>query len=501
VVAKHRRSEEEPSLASVGAPANAGGYGSEPTLHPSGLPMRNGNRSSNGYRRPADGATWAAALAGYSGEQNQDWQDWGPPPTLHPDHPSAPVPRIQFAAEHPSRPMSSPRTPVARPGHHRQVRPGWRDTTDYRRESGPFRPGPGSAGGRPQNGHSAGRDPLWSAGQVLSVADGQAAHIEQEARDYAAAMRVAAEHQAAEITQQANSRANAITQQAAVHADAITQQASTRADVITQQAADQAAAMARQAADQAADMAQQAADQAVAIREAAEREAAEMRARLDAMSGELSRLATYFAGSVAAPAGLATAPPLPALPDAEPVLPGTGAALPGTIPAMPDTRPARPDARPARPDARPARPDARPARPDTDNRPARPATPARTGTRPTRPDRPVTRPARPETSPRTRPAERTAPKTAPVDKKPGRQLRAMRIATFGTAALLSIAAIGAVTEIGLHGFNFFVFREGGQGETPGNFHDTNFLARQAAQAQHHDAAAPKGRHHKVAQGH
>jgi hypothetical protein len=74
----------------------------------------------------------------------------------------------------------------------------------------------------------------------------------------------------------------------------------------------------------------------------------------------------------------------------------------------------------------------------------------------------------------------------------------MRVATAGTAALLSIAAIGAVTYTAIHGFSFFVFRESGQGETPGNFLDTNFLARQAAAAHH--AAAPKGRHHKTSHG-
>lgn len=80
----------------------------------------------------------------------------------------------------------------------------------------------------------------------------------------------------------------------------------------------------------------------------------------------------------------------------------------------------------------------------------------------------------------------------------------MRIATAGTAALLSIAAIGAVTYTGIHGFSFFAFRESGQGETPGSFTDANFLAGQkecpgavvCPAAQHHDSA-PKGRHHKA----
>jgi hypothetical protein len=72
----------------------------------------------------------------------------------------------------------------------------------------------------------------------------------------------------------------------------------------------------------------------------------------------------------------------------------------------------------------------------------------------------------------------------------------MRVATAGTVALVSVAAIGAVTYTGVHGFKFFVFRESGQGETPGSFTDANFLARQAA-AQHHDSA-PAGAHHKAA---
>ena len=78
---------------------------------------------------------------------------------------------------------------------------------------------------------------------------------------------------------------------------------------------------------------------------------------------------------------------------------------------------------------------------------------------------------------------------------PGRQRRAMRIATAGTVALVSVAAIGAVAYTSIHGFRFFVFRESGQGETPGNFTDAKFLARQAAA--HHDDSVPKGRHAKA----
>jgi hypothetical protein len=71
----------------------------------------------------------------------------------------------------------------------------------------------------------------------------------------------------------------------------------------------------------------------------------------------------------------------------------------------------------------------------------------------------------------------------------------MRVATAGTAALLSFALIAGVTEIGLRGFPFFVFRDAGTGETRSTAPtDQQFLAREAAAAHH--TATPKGRHHK-----
>jgi hypothetical protein len=471
VVPKHRRSEIEPSLASVGAPVNTSEF-------------------------------WPEAVGYGSWQERQDWQDWGPPPALHPDHPSAPVPRVQFPADHPSAPvprvrlpadhppgpMSAPRTPGApdlaqrgpggsartwsgppqtpnagydngnrrlhavrngapaadhaatalptpenlgrqfprqpaadlagadwremtgfqrqpgpaprdAAGYQRQTGPGWQETTDYRRETGPFGPGPGPATGRFQNGRSPNRDSLWTAGQVLTLADGQAAQIAQEAQDYAAAIREAAEREAAAITQQATNRADAITQQA------------------------------------------------TAIREAAEREAAELRASLDSMSGQLGRVAAYVTESLAAPAMPATAPAIgPAMPATAPAMPGTAPDLPGARPALPRTRSAPPATRPARPGTRPAGP--------------------------------------------------VGPRTTPTKKpqKPGRQKQAMRITTAVTAALVSIAVISGAAEIGLHGFPFFVFRETGAGETgPAGGSDQQFLAKEAAAAK---AAAPKGRHHK-----
>ena len=70
----------------------------------------------------------------------------------------------------------------------------------------------------------------------------------------------------------------------------------------------------------------------------------------------------------------------------------------------------------------------------------------------------------------------------------------MRIATAATATLFSFAIITAAAEIGMHGFNFFVFRSSGTGETganPGT--DQQFLAHQAAAAKAAAAHTP-GKH-------
>jgi hypothetical protein len=545
VVPKHRRSEFEPSLASlasVGASAGAAdywpeavGYGQAAPAYPA-LDPRVGPGGDAYYYPGSDGNGGTAAEPAWDADPGvQPWEEWanlGPPPALHPDHPSAPVPRIQLPADHPSAPMSAVResgplelahrrpgesgrtAPPGGPGAGhgdggrrlrlvpndappqdypppgprvpenlgdrfprqqaaRVAAPGRPDAARYRREAGPAGPGPGPAPAprRFQDGNPNGPDALWAAGQVLTLADERAAQIAREAQDYAVAMRQGAEREAqdyaAAIRQGAQREATAIAQQAAIRADEIAQQAALRADEITQQASSQAAA----------------------IREAAEREAAELRARFESMSGELGRVAAYLTESLAVPVMPATAPvslaPRPALPERRPARPET--------PAHPDGRPARPDARPeaspARPDVRPARPDVRPARPDA--RPARPdARPARPDARPARPD---FTPARPAAKPR--PA---GPSTAPAKKaeQRPRQLRAMRIATYATASLLAFAVATGATEIGLHGFKFFTFREAGVGQTSGNETDQQFLAHEAA-ATHH-AAAPKGRHHKKA---
>jgi len=540
VVPKHRRSELEQSRASLWAPAST----AEDWPEAVGYGQFGGSAGPMGMPEPG----WAAPPQEPSWQELEEWQNWGPPPVMHPDHPSAPVPRVQLSDDYPSGPMPPPRgsgahdLPQRRPGesartwnaprqtpdagfgnggrrlyavpdnaaaglagpdwpepvnfqarqapprrevdrfqpqpgpsnrdslgYQRQTFPGWQESSDYWPESGQLEPGRGPATGQFWDDRSAARDSRSTAGQVLTLADGRAAQIAQEAQDYADAICDAAEREAAAITDQATGQAATV-----------------------REAAEREAATIREAAErEAAAVTQRATGQAATIREAAEREAAELRARLDSMTGELGRVAAYVTDTLTAPAMPATAP---ALPGATPV-------LPGTRPTPPDGRPANPGTRPAGPRTAPA---SQPHGPGT--RTAKPG--SAPGTRTAKPGTaPGTRTATPGTLPRTAPggpAKQTATPAKPGDTQ-GRQRRAFRIATAGTAALLSVAAVGAITATGIHGFKFFVFREAGQGETPGLFTDADFLARQAAEhhnaapkaAQHHNAA-PKGRHHKAA---
>jgi len=380
-VPKHRRSEIEPSRVSVRTPANrtefwpeAVGYGQAagafgpPGVHGGFGHQGNGYRGPAGYTDDAAEPGWQIAPEGQSWQDWEHWQDWGPPPELHPDHPSAPVPRVQFATDHPSGPMPASRTsgppgvprwwpdepartrnappPSPDAGHDNgnrwlyavpddasypdhaaprevslsQEQRGfrWQETTDYRRGGNPPGLDRGPAPGRFQDGAPPSRDSLWTAGQVLTLAESRAAQIAQQAQDYAAEIREAAQREAAAITQQATGHA----------------------------------ATTREAAER----------QAAEIREAAEREAGELRARLDSMTGELGRVAAYVAENLAAPPMPATAPALP------------GAAL-----APPGTRPARPATTPTKPDTGPAKPITKPTKPDTG--PARPAKPGTTATK------------------------------------------------------------------------------------------------------------------------
>jgi hypothetical protein len=360
VVAKHRRSEG-PSLAPAGARMNATEYWPEATVghdravsatrpravHPaSGLA---GNRYpvSIDYNDAPGGRGWPAGPEAQSWQEWEEWQDgrdWGPPPELHPDHPSAPVPRVRLPADHPSGPMPVPRGPGSpgRPGSrgyaaplprgpgrtrslgrhdsvtttatvgylsvHREVSafqrqpgPGRHDPVGYQWESGhgvpessghrrradPYEPRTGPAPEWFEDDSSPDEDPLWMAGQVLTLADDKAAMIAQEAQNDAVAIREAAQRDAA------------------------------------------------------------------AIRETAQREAAELRARLDSMLGELGQVvAEYIAETLAGPGVPAAAPARTA---AQPALAVSTLVPPAAKPARPDTKPATRPAGPAGPKTAPAK--------------------------------------------------------------------------------------------------------------------------------------------------
>jgi hypothetical protein len=444
-VPKHRRSESDQAPASVGAPMRTvefwpepDGYGPATATgrpmngHAGFVPAGNGSAASTGESAAVAEPGWAAALDdGRAWQELQDWHDWGPPPVMHPDHPSAPVPRIELSPDHPSGSWSYPaarRTPdlprrpapdlphqraadlpqrrlgTPGPGRTRSAPPREPDSADrsrHRRLNAVRGFAPGAdyvVTGPPARGHPGrhGRqngDSLLMAGQILSGADGQAAHIARRAQADAAAMLEAAARDAA------------------------------------------------------------------AIREAAQQDAAEMRTRLDSMLSELGRVAAFLTESYAIPALPATAP---AFPGSTPDLREPRSAPPAAIPMEPDTEPE------AGPDARPGTRRARPVTGPHD-------TPARPGTRSVGPARPV----------------RTTPAKKPQNRP--RQQRAMRIASYTTAALVSFALIFGATEIGLHGFKFFVFRESGQGQSTDGPTDQQFLTQQTAA--HHQA--PTGRHHKT----
>ena len=93
---------------------------------------------------------------------------------------------------------------------------------------------------------------------------------------------------------------------------------------------------------------------------------------------------------------------------------------------------------------------------------------------------PAVVPPRPRTPPPPRPRSTLASKP---QARP-RQYNAMRVVTAATATLLSFAVLTGATELGLHGFKFFVFRQTGTGETGQPDHETDqqFLAQQAAPA-------------------
>jgi hypothetical protein len=221
----------------------------------------------------------------------------------------------------------------------------------------------------------------------------------------------------------------------------IIDEANQQAAEIRGQARERMSASIAGAEQEAAELLRKASEQATAALTTAEQEAAEIRAAVTKLSEELGGVATRLAENF------------------------VGFAPPGTKPATrPAAKPAaQPEAAPdAEPKARPARPADRTAtkpKPGAVGQPetglaAEPATGTVTA--------PATRPARgPAAKPGTEPG-RSKPKGAP------RQLVAARVAAVTTAALLVFGAAAGVTEIGMHGFAFFVFRSAGAGSTNKN---------------------------------
>ena len=293
-----------------------------------------GRRRHGGAKRPGPPAsrrTVPAATAGLStraaGTHDSDprwhqvpsessWPDWGPPPELHPDHPSAPVPRVRVPASRWESPATPPggapdraqrwsaqptRAPSAATRTHAEAAVGdgrpravlteapairWEGATDFgARAQGAVQVTRSAVDladpVRWETSEVRNADPAWLAGRFLSVADAKAAEITREASGQAAAIRAAAERDAAEIRRQAS-------------------------------------------------------EHAAAIRAAAEWEAAEARTAVLTMTAELGQVAAYVTENLASPMAPAT---------------------------MPEVRPAtKPEVRPARtPGAQPTRkPEARP---------------------------------------------------------------------------------------------------------------------------------------------
>ena len=212
----------------------------------------------------------------------------------------------------------------------------------------------------------------------------------------------------------ADQQAAAIRQEASSQAVAIREAAEREGAEIRRQTAADAVPIREGAEREAAEIRQLAEAQAAAIREAAEREAAELRAGLAAMAAEMSRVAAYVTENLTSPGLPAVSPPRRAGPH-----PLT---IPVELPQEPGVGP-------------------------TEQPPARPAT-------------------APRTRPRTRPA--TKPAARPAAKPKTRQYKAMRLTSVAAAALVVFAAAAGSTEVGLHGFKFFVFRSAGTGATNGD---------------------------------
>ncbi len=396
-----------------------------------------------------------------------------PPPELHPDHPSAPVPRVRVSGTPPRRPdPGNFATPDNAPEHYPGGSP-YPPARNYStghgypppRDNGigyanlpapPGDPGPGYA---PAQGYDSGRDdgpapriqphPGYPAAsgygqsqgypQVSGPRDGPGRRLYAVPDSYAAGpsytslaggQMVPFGGRAATLAEPAwpddpqDSGSLALAEQLLSNADS-------QAATITQDAWGQATAI-RAAAEQDAAAIRQ---QATAIREAAEQEAAEMRAAVLSMSEQLGRLAAYVTDNFAIPRDTPTA-----------LRTGAPAALVAAPPVASPPVPAGPAARPAPPATRPV------AKPGKST--AQPAT----GTR-------------------------------------GRQARTARKMAAVLAVAVMVGLVSGGSELALHGGRFFIFRANGAGATETGPTENQGPGQPDAPGAQHAHPAPAGKHH------
>jgi len=450
--------------------------------------------ASGRHRRPAGGplstdeflsapttSTFpAAAGPGWAPDLAEPWSQWNvPPPVMHPDHPSAPVPRVrasqaptgpipvgnpgQLATPPAAQPLLQQRRPggwpnpggarprANPPGRSNRLRqaynPGWGDGPgQYPRVYPPGGPFPGDGASQahwPSPAYGAGQGygpaPGYRSGQGYNPGPGQPpAHGYNPGQPgFAPAPGYDRYQPGAGYSQRQsypddrdNRRLYAVPGGASVPGPAPWQAGAAHGGDLWSNR------QARSAGDEAAAIRQAAEHEAAVIRQAAEQEAAELRAAVMAMSTQLGHVATYLNDYLGKHALREERPQAQGIATREWEL-------------VPETA----------------------ARPNVGM-----ATPPR--------------------------AARTRGLSAPPDVKPGgRQAAAMRKMTIVFAALLSVAVLGGLTELGLHGFGFFVFRSAGTGATDNNGLQENQgpgqpdapgtqHAKPAKHAAHHSAPKP-----------
>jgi hypothetical protein len=456
-----------------------------------------GDRTPGPGRPAAVGDSWlsapprAAAGQPLHADDYPSWPGRPGPYALHPDHPSWPGrPDPRWAATeaaleadgYPGWPDSGP--------------PPWRDAVPSADNSGPVWPGGGGPAARRQPQPTAHRPPPAAGQRALSapvrtdfgswtdaapradIMPRQGPMRQGPMRQEPMRQEPMRQERQAGVVDRVRPGADWVQPERVQVWDAgsvelatwIISEANQQAADIRHEARDQMATSLADARQEAAELVRKASEQATATVTAAEQEAAEIRATITKLSADLGGMAAQVTQNLA---GFATS--------------GT---KPLTTPAVQSV---------TAPSA--AQPIATPAHEPVTGLQARPA--ARPTTQPrTKPEtRPKSRPAgQPGTRPVGRPGTRSAPKpgtrSAGRAKGKPRQLRAIRVAAVVTAALFLFAVGTGATEVALHGFSFFVFRESGAGETgPSAPTDQQLLSQQAAAAK---AAAQKahtpGRH-------